>query len=135
MTDARWTTRVLADLTRQHGVEELHQAWLTPVGWPGRGPAVSMSIPECEIQIVLIGDDGQPVALINRPTRNQNVKQWVRTACEMAKDLGASVSFACDTVDQVERAAKLASKLLPTHERTALERLYAANSRARTSLN
>jgi hypothetical protein len=130
-----WTTRVRPDLTRKHGVDELHTAWLLPRGWPGHGSAVSMSIPECEMHLVFNADDGQPIALVNRPTTNQNVKQWLRTACETAHDLGASLSIVGDTAEQVERAANTASKLLPTHERTPLERMYCANSRARSSLN
>jgi hypothetical protein len=130
-----WTTRVLPDLTRQHGVEELHTAWFTPKAWPGKGPAVSLLIPECEMQVVVIAADGQPIAVVNRPKTNKNVKRWVRTVCETARDLGACVSFAGDTAEQVERAAKAASKLLPSHERAALERLYDAGTRARASLN
>jgi hypothetical protein len=129
-----WTTRVLPDLTLRHGVEELHNAWFLPRGWPGKGPAVSLLIPECEMQVVFIAPDGQPIAIVNRPTKNKNVKCWVRTACETARDMSASASFCCDTADQVERAAKIASKLLPNHERAALERMHDASARARTKL-
>jgi hypothetical protein len=59
----------------------------------------------------------------------------VRSVCRIAKDLGASLTFACDTADQVERAAKMARKLLPNHERTALERMCEAKTRARSNLN
>jgi len=134
-TSNDWTTRVLPDLTRQYGVEELHHAWFTPKGWPGKGSAVSLMIPECELQIVVSADDGEPLAIVNRPTINRNIKGWVRKACDTARTMGASVGFCCDTAAQVEHAAKLASKLLPTHERTALERMYSASTRARASLN
>jgi len=130
-----WTTRVQPDLTLQYGVEELHSAVFTPKGWPGHGTTVSLQIPECELLVFFIEDTGEPAAIVNRPTINRNVKVWVRTACELARDAGASVSFSCDTVDQVEHAAKMANRLLPNYERAALERMYAANSRARTSLN
>jgi hypothetical protein len=135
MTDD-WTTRVLPELTAQYGVkEELYTAWLLPKGWPGKGPTVGLLIPECETQLVFLAPDGEPIAIVNRPKINKNVKSWVRYVCEMARDMGASVSFTCDTAEQTERAAKMASKLLPNHERTALERIYRADTRARQNLN
>jgi hypothetical protein len=130
-----WTTRLLPDLTRQYGVEEVHDVWFTPKEWPGKGPAVSLLIPECEMQVVFLAPDGEPIAFVNRPQLNKNIKAWVRTVCETARDMGASVSFACDTADQAERAAKMAGKLLPNHERTALERMYEAKTRARANLS
>jgi hypothetical protein len=39
-----WTTRVLPELTSQYGVGELHTVWLLPKGWPGKGPAVSLTL-------------------------------------------------------------------------------------------
>ena len=129
------TTRVLPDLTRPHGVEECHTAWFIPKGWPGKGTAISLLIPECELQVVFIAADGQPIAMVNRPAINRDVEGWLRTACETARDAGASMSIVGDTVDQVEHAAKIASRLLPRHERAAIERMYAANTRARTDLN
>jgi hypothetical protein len=130
-----WTTRVLPELTSQYGVEELHDVWFTPKGWPGKGPAVSLLIPECEMQVVVLAADGQPVAVVNRPKINKKVKWWLHTVCEIAREMGASVSLACDTAEQAERAAKMAGKLLPGHERAALERMYDASARARTNLS
>jgi hypothetical protein len=122
-------------LTRQYGVEEAHDAWFVPRGWPGKGPAVSLLIPECEMQVVFLTPDGEPIAFVNRPKTNKKIKLWVRTVCEMATDMGASVSFGCDTAEQAERVAKMASRLLPNHERTALERMYDAGARARSNLS
>jgi hypothetical protein len=130
-----WTTRVLPELTTPYGVEEVHNVWFIPKGWPGKGPAVSLLIPECEMQIAFLAPDGRPVAFVNRPQLNKNIKSWIRTVCEKARDMGASVSFACDTADQAERAAKMAGKLLPNHERAALERMYDATARARGNLS
>jgi hypothetical protein len=130
-----WTTRVLPELTLQYGVEEIHNVWFTPKGWPGKGPAVSLLIPECEMQVVVLATDGGPVAVVNRPKINKKVKWWVRIVCEVARDMGASVSLACDTADQAECAAKMAAKLLPNHERTALERMYQARTRSRSNLS
>jgi len=31
-----WTTRVLPEYTRPYGVEEVHDVWFVPNGWPGR---------------------------------------------------------------------------------------------------
>jgi hypothetical protein len=130
-----WTTRVLPELTSQYGVEEMHDVWFTPKGWPGKGPTVSLLIPECEMHVAFLAPDGEPVTFVNRPKINKNVKLWVRHVCETARDMGASVTFSCDTSEQAERAAKMANKLLPNHERTALERMYEANSRTRAGLN
>ena len=130
-----WTTRLLPELTSQYGVGELHNVWFVPKGWPGKGPAVSLLIPECEMQVVVLATDGNPFAVVNRPKINKNIKWWVRTVCEMARDMGAAVSLACDTVEQAESAAKRASKLLPNYERAALERMYRADTRTRTNLN
>jgi hypothetical protein len=130
-----WTTRVLPELTSPFGVEEVHSIWLTPKGWPGKGPAVLLLIPECEMQVCTLGPDGTPEMSINRPKINKNVKSWIRAACKTAEDLGAAVSFSCDTAEQADRAAKMASKLLPKHERIALERMYEAKTRARSSLS
>ncbi len=130
-----WTTRVRPDLTAPYGVEELHNVWFLPKGWPGKGPAISLLIPECEMQTHFLAADGKPVAFINRPVLNKNIKSWVRSACTSASAMGASISFSCDTADQAERAAKMASRLLPNHERTALEQMYRADTRARTNLS
>src|SRR5258708_5527191 len=39
------------------------------------------------------------------PTRNKNFRRWLRTACELATEHDCTVSFSCDTREQVERAA------------------------------
>jgi hypothetical protein len=80
-----WTTRLEPALTAQYQAGELHSAWFTPKGWPGKGETVSLLIPECELQLTKIGDDGKPLTFINRPEVNRNVKRWLRTACEMAE--------------------------------------------------
>jgi hypothetical protein len=87
------------------------------------------------MQVCGLGPDGVPEAIINRPQTNKKVKYWVRTVCKIAEDQDASVSFACDTADQAQRVARMASKLLPNHERTALERMYRADARARSNLS
>ena len=130
-----WTTLLKPELIAPFGIAELHSAWFLPKGWPGKGTTVTLLIPECEMQVVEPGPDGVPVAFINRPQINKSVKRWVRTVCELARDMGASVSFACDTVEQAEQAAKRAGRLLPNHERVALERMYCAATRTRSGLN
>lgn len=130
-----WTTRIAPHLTSRYGVEEVHTAWFLPKGWPGKGNAVSLLIPECELQYVFLAPDGAPVACVNRPNLNKNIKTWIRSACKAARDYRASIAFACDTSDQVEKAVKLAARLLPDHERIALERMYEASSRSLSGLN
>jgi hypothetical protein len=130
-----WTTRILPEITRQYGVEEIHSVLFLPKDWPGQGAAVTLGIPECELQCCFIGEDSEPVTFINRPQINRSVKSWVRGACEVARDFRAVINFSCDTPEQAERAAKLAGKLLPGYERVALERMYEPNTRSRSDLN
>jgi hypothetical protein len=65
---------------------------------------------------------------VNRPKANKKVESWVRTVCELANERGAAVSFSCDTKEQAEMAASMASPLLPNHQRVALERMYQPDS-------
>jgi hypothetical protein len=132
---SNWTTRLLPELTSPYGVEEVHNVWFAPKGYTGKGAVVALLIPECEMQVHGLGPDGAPHVLINRPKTSKKVKSWVRTVCEIAEDQNASVSFACDTAVQAERVARMASKLLPNHERAALERMYRADTRARGHLS
>jgi hypothetical protein len=130
-----WTTRLEPALSAQYRVAEFHSVWLVPIGWPGKGPAVTLLIPECELQLVKIGDDGEPLAFINRPQANKNVKHWLRYACGTAHEMGAALSLGCDSAEQAERGARLAGRLLPKHERIALERIYRGDTRCRSGLN
>jgi hypothetical protein len=83
----------------------------------------------------MIGADGEPVAMINRPQRNLKLKYWLRYVCEMATKERSFVIFSCDTIEQAERVAKQAAKRLPRHQRIALERMYDPQSRARDNLS
>ena len=83
----------------------------------------------------MLGPDGAPVTFVNRPKANKKVESWVRAVCELANERGAAVSFSCDTAEQAEMAASMAAKLLPNHQRAALERMYEANSRSMGGLN
>jgi hypothetical protein len=130
-----WTTRVLPEYTRPFGVEEVHNVWFVPRGWPGKGPNVGLLIPECELHYTFLSKDGEPVSCINRPTTNKNVKHWLRYVCEIAAEQRICLTLACDTAKEAERFAKIAARLLPGHERAAIERMYAANSRVRNKLS
>jgi hypothetical protein len=133
MTD--WTTRIDPELTRPFGVEEIHTVWFTPPGWPGKGPVVGLGIPECELQVIWIGADEQPVAMVNRPRQNRNLKGWIRTACNIAEESKAVLTLTCDTPDQAGRAARLAARLLPNYERAPVERMAEVSARARGGLH
>jgi hypothetical protein len=134
-TMSDWTTRVLPEYTRPYGVEEVHDVWFVPNGWPGKGPAISLLVPECELQFIPLASDGELLAFINRPRFNKNVKSWLRYACKLATDHRACLFVACDTADEVERAAKRATKWLPHHQRAALERMYDFASRVKEKLS
>lgn len=127
-----WTTLLDPELTRRYGFgPEAHAAWFVPQKCPAPPRnVVTLLIPECETQFVV---PGAPNVLVNRPQHNRSVKYWLKYACREASDQGAVLILACDTVEQVERATKLATKLLPRHDRTALERIY--SEQARTGLN
>ena len=130
-----WTTRLEPELARPYGVEEIHTVCFEPDGWPGKGPCIGLGVPECELQYCMIGADGEPVAMINRPQRNLKLKYWLRYVCEMATKERSFVIFSCDTIEQAERVAKQAAKRLPRHQRIALERMYDPQSRARDNLS
>ena len=133
MTD--WTTRIDPSITRQYGVEAIHNVWLAPKDWSGKGPVVGLLIPECEFQVCALGSDGKPVLFVNRPPKNKNIMRWIRFACEEAMGNAAVFSLACDTAEQAERATRSAMKLLRGYERVPLERMYQADTRGRGGPN
>jgi hypothetical protein len=124
-----WTTRLEHPLS---AVGDIHFAWFVPDGWPGQGPVVALLIPECELQVMVLGQDGEPVATVNRPQQNKNVKSWLRTTCEIAIEQNAALHLSCDTREQVESAVKRATKHLRGYRRMSLERLYQAEDRKDT---
>jgi hypothetical protein len=130
-----WTTREPPELTRPYGVEELHTVVFAPRGWLGKGTTVSLGIPECELNICVIGADGEPVIFNNRPKRNKSVRKWLRFACEQATSHKACLLLNCDTVDQARETAAIAARRLPNHERIALERMYEPANRSRSGLS
>ena len=117
-----WTTLLDPALTQGH---DAHAAWFVPKKCPAPPrKVISFLIPECETQFVRSG-----MAFINRPQNNRSVKNWLKHACREASEQGAVLILTCDTPEQVERAVKLAEKLLPKHDRAALERIYREESR------
>jgi hypothetical protein len=87
------------------------------------------------MQHVIVGADGEPGAMINRPQRNRKVKYWIRFVCEMATKDHTFLIFSCDTAEQAKHAAKLAAKHLPHHRRVAMERMYDPATRATSALS
>jgi hypothetical protein len=129
----QWTTLLDPEITAPYGFIG-HAAWFAPRKWPPpERNVITLLIPECETQFKFPENNG--AILINRPQANKNVKYWLRSACKDARSRNAVVIFACDTAEQAERAAKMAAKLLPNHERTALERIYEEKTRSGAGLN
>jgi hypothetical protein len=129
----QWTTRLDPEVTRLYGLGEAHSLWFVPQNCPAPPRnVIAFLIPECEMQFVV---PARPTVFINRPRANRNVKCWLRYACEEATYQNAVLIVTCDTAEQAERAAKLAIKLLPDHERAAIERIYEEAARARTVLS
>jgi hypothetical protein len=105
-----WTTLLVPEMTRDYmGDKELHSAWFVPKGWP--------------------------VVIVNQPGTNKNIKYWTRSACKRARQYRACLSFACDTAEQIEEAAKVVGKILPNYERVALERMYRPETRVAGKLS
>jgi hypothetical protein len=133
-----WTTRVDPMFSRPYGVEEVHSVWFMPEDWhPGMGAkTVTLLIPECELQLVEVMPDGEPICIINRPRNDHRIKRWVRDACALAAERNGCLSLGCDTAEQAEHAARRASKWLPkNYSHVALERMYDPESRIKEKLS
>jgi hypothetical protein len=124
-------------MPQPHGLDKAHYACFLPNKRQGEGLVVSLQIPECEMQADLPRPPGgEPAVFITSTTTNhQKVEGSLRLACMIAARRGAAVYFACNTTKQAERAAEMASKLLPDHERVALERLHELHTSARSGLH
>ena len=129
-----WTTRLPPAQTEPFGVAEVHAIRFLPNEWPGQGPTISLTLPECHLQYVKLSTNGIPMVATHRPTK-KNIKHWLRAACGMATEVSACLIIGCDTHEQAERAAKKAAQLLPRYQRAALERMQdpAARSLSRLS--
>jgi hypothetical protein len=128
-------TRCRPERTRTYGVEELHCAWLLPPGFPGKGPVVSLFIPECQMKYMPgIEIAGAPILwMFDRPRRT--VAHSIKDACKIATEANACLCILADDAEQLERAARLATRRLPHHERAALERMADPATRARARLS
>ena len=130
-----WTTRLPPERTRTYGVEELHCAWLLPRGFPGKGPVVSLSLPECQLKFMPgIEIAGVPVLWVFDPPR-PSFALSIKDACRLATEENACLFIIADTAAQLEPAVRLAAKRLPHHQRAALERMADPATRARERLN
>ena len=100
-------------------VTALHQVMFDPDNWPGKGPCVTLLIPECEMQIAIHNpaEPDAPHILINRPKKNKDVAGWIKNASKQAAQDKAALIFACDTAEQAENAARAAVEFLPNHKR------------------
>ena len=131
-----WTTLLDPEVTRAFvDSEQLHGAWFVPKDWPGKGPSVVMEIPECILHASFPRPKGGPVVMINRPGPNVSVRRLIRSACERAREVHACIGFMCNTAAQAEGAATIAGNTLWDYERVALERMYSADTRARSNLS
>lgn len=111
-----WTTRLPPERTRAYGVEELHCAWLLPPGFPGRGPVVSLSIPECRLQFMPDIETGVLLWMFDRPRRpRRTVAHSIKAACKLATEEHAALMIITDTAEQLEPAVRLATRRLPHH--------------------
>jgi hypothetical protein len=136
MTDASaWTTRVDPAHTRHFGVEELHNAYFAPPGWPGKGATVGLLVPECETQFCFESATGEPFGMINRPPTDKRVKYWTRFICDVAAKYKALLIVSCDTPEQVATAARRVAKYLPKYRRIAPERMADPRTRALGALS
>lgn len=109
------------NITRQYQYADVHGALFLPADWPGHGNMVSMLIPECETQYVMCRGDKPPIAVINRPQNHRGIEHWLDCICEMAPELKAGISIACDTADQVQAAVKMIGARVPNYRRAELD--------------
>ena len=97
---------------------------------------ITLLLPECELQLVEVMPDGEPLGIISRCKEDFDIKRWTRNAVEIAVERKAALSFGCDTVEQAEQASRRAIKWLPKqYQRVALERMYSPESRIRSKLS
>jgi hypothetical protein len=98
---------------------DVYVAAFLPKDWPGHGSVVTVLFPEG----LLFGPDD---VLVNvRPPQSGGVNHWLRDIFAEGEYARVAINFICNTPEQAEDAAKAAAPLLPSHERIALERLYA----------
>jgi hypothetical protein len=121
-----WTTQLDPEVTASYGISAVHGAWFIPRGkCPLPRNVVTILIPECETQHIF----PNVCTLVNRPQVNRNVKRWLKHACREASDRNAVLIVACDSAEQAQSAARMASRFLPKHQRAALERIYQEQAR------
>jgi hypothetical protein len=131
-----WSTRVPPEVLQRHGIQaEAHFAHFAPPGWPGEGSAVSLLIPECELQVVVIGPDDRLWAMKNEPGENRDVVYWIGAACWEARFQKAVLTVACDTEGQVLGAIRIIEGLLPRYERIPNERFWGGDTRLASKLS
>ena len=122
---SKWTTLIPDDIVKSYGHSgEIHNVFFVPEGWSD-GPVVSMLIPECETRYYVIRESG-PFITVDRtyqPTTKEDIWRWLQLFCKNAVKEKAAVIFSCDTHQQAEAAAIIATVFLTTHERVALERM------------
>lgn len=128
-----WTTRLPVEMTRAYGVAELHTVWFLPNNWPGTGPTVRLQIPEGKISSFSLAPNG--VLEMQIHPQIQKMKFALRKACSLAAEQRAALIISTDTNEQAEHAAKKATRLLPRHERAAMERMEEPAARSRSDLN
>jgi hypothetical protein len=114
----KWTTLVSRELTRRYRAADIHGAIFLPKGWAGRGPIITLTIPECISLRYRPWTDNEIIVY----PRGRNLSFWLRRVCKEAESARAAIIFSCNTPEQAEDAAKAAAGLLPGHERVALER-------------
>jgi hypothetical protein len=110
-----------------------HTVWFLPLSENVLGRCVALLIPECELQNIYV-INGTPRAVINRPEHNKSIPYWVHRACAIATEEDCGLGIMCDTREEAERAATMASKRLPHHRRMPLERMAGAKSRTSAGL-
>jgi len=94
-----WTTRLPPERTRLFGVEEMHVAWLLPRGYPGRGPVVCLTIPECELKFVSGVEIAGAMIVYTFDRPRPSLARWIKDACKIASDENAVLFITADTVE------------------------------------
>lgn len=95
----------------EHGRSVIIVARLNPPDWEPPGNAVNLLIPEMELQLIDVSGE-QPVCEKITEPAGKDRTWWLARACVHAVRGNATLSFCCDTIEEVEWAVPRALVML-----------------------
>lgn len=95
----------------EHGRPVILVARLNPPRWKAPGNAVNLLIPEMELQLIDVSGE-QPVCEKITEPEGKDPVWWLARACVNAVRGNATLSFCCDTIEELEWAVPRALVML-----------------------